>query len=106
MDFSTLEALRSSHPAWRLLRAENGPLIASFLHRVFLKTNVRRMAEEELARQLDDDLFRLRRELGSERFPKAAKAYLSDWADDKGDRSSREAMTIPTATDAMAMRTA
>jgi hypothetical protein len=83
MDFGTLESLRSSHPAWRLLRAENGSLIASFLHRVFLKTNVRRMAEEELSRQLDDDLFRLRRELGDDRFPKSAKGYLTDWADDK-----------------------
>ena len=83
MDFHTLDALRTSHPAWRLLRAENGPLIASVLHRVFLKSNVRQISEADLARHLDDDLFRLRREFGDDRFPKAARAYLTDWADDK-----------------------
>jgi hypothetical protein len=31
MDIQTLETLRTSHPAWRLLRADNGPLIVSFL---------------------------------------------------------------------------
>ena len=66
MDFHRLDALRTSHPAWRLLRAEHGPLIASVLHRVFLKPNVRQMAEADLARHLDDDLFGLRRELGDE----------------------------------------
>ncbi len=41
------------------------------------------MAEEDLARHLEDDLFRLRRAFGEDRFPKAAKVYLTDWADDK-----------------------
>ena len=83
MDFGALESLRTSHPAWRLLRAEHGPLIASVLHRVFLKPNVREIAEADLARQLDDDLFRLRRDLGDDSFPRPARAYLADWADDK-----------------------
>ncbi|HEX5998780.1 MAG TPA: DUF3375 domain-containing protein [Hyphomicrobiaceae bacterium] len=83
MDYLTLETLRTSHPAWRLLRAENGALVASFLDRVFLQPNVRQMPESELARQLDDDLYRLRRQLGEDRFPREAKAYLDDWASDK-----------------------
>jgi Trp operon repressor len=83
MDFQTLEALRASHPAWRLLRAENGPLIASFLDRVFLKPNVRQVSESDLARLLDDDLFNLRRELGEDRYPREAEAYLNEWAADK-----------------------
>ena len=69
MDFQALETLRMTHPAWRLLRAENGALIASFLDRVFLKTNVRQVPESDLARHIDDDLFRLRRELGDDKFP-------------------------------------
>jgi hypothetical protein len=56
VDYLTLETLRTSHPAWRLLRAENGALVASFLDRVFLQPNARQMPESELARQLDDDL--------------------------------------------------
>jgi Trp operon repressor len=83
VEYQTLETLRTSHPAWRLLRADNGALIASFLDRVFLKPNVRQMQESELARQLDDDLYRLRRQLGEDRFPREAKLYLDDWASDK-----------------------
>ncbi len=83
MDLQTLETLRSSHPAWRLLRADHGPLIASFLNRVFLKPNVRQMQESDLVRHLEDEFFRLRRELGEDRFPREAKAYLDDWASDK-----------------------
>ncbi len=83
MDFQTLENLRASHPVWRLLRADSGPMIASFLDRVFLKPNVRHMSESDLARHLDDDLFKLRRELGEDRFPREARAYLDEWASDK-----------------------
>ena len=83
MDFLTLETLRSGHPAWRLLRADLAPLVASFLHRVFLKPNVRQMLESDLVRHLEDDLFRLRRELGEDRFPRDARAYLDEWASDK-----------------------
>ena len=83
MDFQTLETLQTGHPAWRLLRADLAPLVASFLDRVFLKPNVRQMPESDLVRHLEDDLFRLRRELGEDRFPRDAPAYLDEWASDK-----------------------
>lgn len=83
LDYQTLETLRTSHPAWRLLRADNGALVASFLDRVFLKPNVRQISEAELARHLDDDLYLLRRQLGEDRFPREAKVYLDEWASDK-----------------------
>jgi hypothetical protein len=83
MDFQTLETLQTGHPAWRLLRADLAPLLASFLDRVFLKPNVRQMPESDLVRHLEDDLFRLRRELGEDRFPRDARAYLDEWASDK-----------------------
>lgn len=83
MDFQTLETLQTGHPAWRLLRADLAPLVASFLDRVFLKPNVRQMPESDLVRHLEDDLFRLRRELGEDRFPRDAQAYLDEWASDK-----------------------
>ena len=76
MDFLTLETLRSGHPAWRLLRADLAPLVASFLHRVFLKPNVRQMLESDLVRHLEDDLFRLRRELGENRLARHVAEVL------------------------------
>ncbi|MDR2985291.1 MAG: DUF3375 domain-containing protein [Nocardiopsaceae bacterium] len=75
--------LRDNSPAWRLLKADNAPLVLSFLHRVFVADNVRSIAAGELTSRLDDELYALNQgdsERGERRFPKPAKAYLDDWA--------------------------
>lgn len=85
LDFATLDALRTHHPAWRLLRSDHAPLVASFLHRVFVSPNVRVMAAADLAEALEDELYALRLQLGDNAFPKPALEYLNDWAaPDKG----------------------
>lgn len=76
---------RRQHPAWRLLAADSAPLVASFLHRVFVVPNVRVMAQSSLVEALEDTLFGLRERLGPQAFPKTAQAYVNDWAaNDKG----------------------
>lgn len=80
LDYATLDLLRQSHPAWRLLRSDHAPLVASFLQRVFIAPNVRMMAQADLAEALEDELFALRERLGAEAFPKSALDYLNDWA--------------------------
>lgn len=80
LDYAYLDSLRRHHPAWRLLAADHGPLVASFLHRSFITTNVRVFAQAELASKLDDYLFNLRETLDNNPFPKAANQYLDDWA--------------------------
>ena len=57
LDFSTLVQLRKSHPGWRLLLADQAPLIVSFLQRAFIEPNVRVMAQPELEAKLEDELF-------------------------------------------------
>jgi len=85
LDYATLEMQRRQHPAWRLLAADSAPLVASFLHRVFVVPNVRVMAQSNLAEALEDTLYGLREQLGSKAFPKSAQEYLNDWAaNDKG----------------------
>ena len=85
LDFATLDVLRSHHPAWRLLRSDHAPLVASFLQRVFVQPNVRVMPAANLAEALEDELYALRQQLGDSAFPKAALDYLNDWsAPDKG----------------------
>lgn len=85
LDFTTLDALRTHNPAWRLLRSDHAALIASFLHRVFIAPNVRVMAAADLAEGLEDELYALRQQLGDEAFPKSGLEYLNDWAaPDKG----------------------
>ncbi|MEK6698700.1 MAG: DUF3375 domain-containing protein [Nitrospirota bacterium] len=80
LDYATLDLLRQSHPAWRLLRSDHAPLVASFLQRVFIAPNVRVMAQADLAEALEDELFALRERLGADAFPKSALDYLNDWA--------------------------
>ncbi len=85
LDYATLELLRQNHPAWRLLRAQHAPLVAGFLHRVFILPNVRNLSQADLAEALEDELFALRERLGEESFPGTAHSYLNDWAEnDKG----------------------
>ena len=85
LDYTTLDLLRQNHPAWRLLRSDHAPLVASFLHRVFIAPNMRVIAQADLAEALEDELFALREQRGAEAFPKSAPGYLNDWADnDKG----------------------
>ncbi|MBI1907688.1 MAG: DUF3375 domain-containing protein [Rhodocyclales bacterium] len=85
LDYTTLDTLRTHHPAWRLLRSEHAPLVAGFLHRVFVAPNVRVMAAADLAEVLEDELYALRLQLGEGAFPRSALDYLNDWAaPDKG----------------------
>ena len=80
-DYHSLEALRKSHPAWRLLRSEHAPLVVSFLHRAFIRRNNRVVAESDLAEALADELFTIRQQrLSEDAFPKRALEYLDDWA--------------------------
>jgi len=83
LSFDEVAWLRDNSPAWRLLRADNAPLVLSFLHQVFVTENVRSIPAAQLASRLDDELYALnaRHQPGeSKRFPKPAKAYLDDWA--------------------------
>jgi flagellar motility protein MotE (MotC chaperone) len=83
LDYTTLDALRTHHPAWRLLRSDHAALLASFLNRVFVTPNVRMMAAADLAEALEDELYALRQHAGDEAFPKTAIDYLNDWASPK-----------------------
>lgn len=85
LDYATLDLLRQNHPAWRLLRAHHAPLVAGFLHRVFIVPNVRNLSQADLVEALEDELFTLREQQGDEAFPGTAQGYLNDWAEnDKG----------------------
>jgi hypothetical protein len=82
MDYRSLETLRRTHPAWRLLSADHAPLVVSFLYQSFIQGNIRAWPREELASRLEDHLYRLREQLGEDAFPRPATHYLDDWASD------------------------
>src|SRR5690606_39097943 len=50
-------------------------------HRAFVRPNVRVLAEQEAASQLDDYLHHLRERLGEQAPARSAREYLTEWAD-------------------------
>ncbi len=58
-------------------------MIAAFLDRAFLAGNARLLPESELINRLEDTLYGLRETEGEDSFPRAARAYLGEWADDE-----------------------
>lgn len=80
MHYDELAHLRSEHPAWRLLRADNAALVLSFLDRVFVERNAGHLPASELISELDDELHAQNQRLGEGTFPRAAVEYLDEWA--------------------------
>jgi Protein of unknown function (DUF3375) len=80
MQFDDIAFLREHDSAWRLLRADNAPLVLGFLHRIFVEGNARSVPADELTSQLDDELYALNERFGENTFPKPARDYLNDWA--------------------------
>ena len=80
MEIDEIETLRRNSAAWRLLRADNAPLVLYFLGKVFAEQNLRSIAAPELAGQLDDELAAINERADEILFPRPAKAYLEDWA--------------------------
>lgn len=80
MDLEELDRLWERHPAWRVLRAHNAPLILSFLGRRFIDENRGAVPLGELVSALDDELFAIHRST-PERYTQEAAAYVDDWSD-------------------------
>lgn len=81
MEHADVERMRDRHPAWRLLRAGNAPLVLTFLGRFFVEDNHGATPAPVLAAALDDDLYALNAtDPVNPRYPKAAGDYLEDWA--------------------------
>lgn len=79
MEYAHLLKLKQQHPALRLLNADSAPLILSFLYRAFIRPNARSIRQTELAGELEDYLYHVRDVHGGS-YPRAAQAYLDDWA--------------------------
>jgi hypothetical protein len=81
MDHADVERLRDRHPAWRLLRAANAPLVLAFPGRFFVEDNNGVTSASVLAAALDDVLYALNApDPATPRYPKPATEYLEDWA--------------------------
>lgn len=83
MEYEYLLKLKQSHPTLRLLGADNAPLIISFLYLQFVSVNRRSIPQADLISRLDDYLYQLRARYHDGLYPKSARQYLEDWADER-----------------------
>jgi flagellar motility protein MotE (MotC chaperone) len=83
VDHRTLEHLRKTNSAWKLMQADHAPMVLSFLYKTFIQPNVRTLSEPEAVSKLADHLAVLREAAGEEAYPNRAEYYLDDWASDK-----------------------
>lgn len=79
MDLLELERLWDRHPAWRMLRAQNAPLMLLFLGAHFIDGNRGATGAAELVSALDDHLFVIH-QVEPEKYPKNSVEYLDDWS--------------------------
>lgn len=79
MNIDDFDRLWERHPAWRLLRARNAPLILSFLGDYFLNSNRGAIPAGELTAALDDHLYAIHLS-EPERYQTSPEGYLDDWS--------------------------
>jgi hypothetical protein len=77
--------MKRGNASWKLMTADNAPLVISFLNEAFILPNSRILSESVLMERLEDKLFFLREQAGHESFPRKSVDYLKEWAEpDKG----------------------
>lgn len=80
-EFDAIVSRRKYNPSWRLMTADNAPLIISFLDRVFRERNLRQLDEQEMILCLEDYLYELRDGNTEGLFPQTAQKYLQEWTE-------------------------
>jgi hypothetical protein len=80
VNYDYVDNLKKSHPALRLLAADNAALIVSFLCKIFVEPNIWALPISELQSRLEDYIFKLREMHGAELYPRSTGAYLDEWA--------------------------
>lgn len=80
MTYTFLRDLRMHHPAWRLLRADQGPLLAAFFYRAFIAPHRRGVEAQALVEALDLFLYEVSQQTG-ELPGRAPQEYLELWTE-------------------------
>ena len=77
-DYDHLLQLRKTHPAWRLLHADHGPFIVTFLDQVFREENNRTLSESQLIQYLEDFLYAHQQEFNLQEVNQNAKTKIEE----------------------------
>lgn len=82
MNIEDIAALQDQHPAWKLLRAANAPLILSFLGQHYVDNNEGATPASRLIDALDEHLYVIHQH-SPDSYTGEPQKYLDDWADPK-----------------------
>lgn len=82
MDHDYIRHLKEHNPSIKLLKADNAPLIISFMYLAFKSRHKNTLANNELLSMLSDYLYALRQQYGERAYPDTAQHYLNSWAND------------------------
>jgi hypothetical protein len=85
MDYLSLTQMQKNQSAWRLLQADNAPLIISFCQHIFIDENRRSVPQAELEELLENHLYQIRLKHGNDLHPRSSKDYLDEWS--KNDKA-------------------
>ena len=81
MELDELRLLHDRHPAWRLLRARNAPLVLGFLGQVFVEGNTGAVGQAALVERLEDYLDAANAgRPDDQRWHGQPAGYLDDWS--------------------------
>ena len=80
MTFEAVYNLLRASSTVKLLKADNAPLLISFFFKAFKQENRFSLGENEITALLDDYLYKVNQ--SETLYPKKAKDYLNDWAQD------------------------
>ncbi|ADV45866.1 DUF3375 family protein [Nitratifractor salsuginis] len=79
MTYEYLKSLKASHPALKLLCSDNFAMSVGLFHKIFIEDRQKVLPQHKIVSLLDDYLYTLHQSYPDE-FPKAAQAYLDDFA--------------------------
>ncbi|WP_091180191.1 DUF3375 domain-containing protein [Paramicrobacterium humi] len=80
MNIDDITSLRDQHPAWRLLRANNAPLVLSFLGQFFVEENHGASSASQLVDAFDEHLYAIHAH-NPELYTREPLEYLDEWAE-------------------------
>ena len=81
-DYQSVKSLRLENSAWKLLCADQAPLIISFLNVAFIKRGITYASETDLVERLRDLIFTIEDQYG-DKFEQDPLDYLLKWSSDQ-----------------------
>ncbi|WP_407282732.1 DUF3375 domain-containing protein [Methanolobus sp. WCC1] len=79
MDHYKIKNLKDNHPSFRLLNANNSPLIISFLYQQFKENNILEISKDNLESNLSNYIYFLNQQEDIDLYHRTPAEYINEW---------------------------